>query len=130
MTPLQKAIRAATKNQYPEASLDSAAEDGFFWQIENASNLPLPERHVQLLDDRKFEMDFVWRPQRIVVEIDGGVWMQGQNGQAGGAHSRPAHILRDMEKSNLVQRAGYRFFRFTPDQIKSFEALEFIKELF
>jgi len=120
MTPLQKAIRAATGN--PKGS---EAEDALAWQIKNCSELPAPARHVRLVAGRKFELDFVWDKQSLAVEVDGGVWMQGH-----GAHSRPLNILRDMEKSNLVQRLGYSYFRFTPDQVKNGEALEFIKELF
>lgn len=125
VTPLQKAINAATGK--PKGS---EAEDALAWQIKHCSDLPQPTRHVQLVAGRKFEVDFVWDKQSICVEVDGGVWMQGHYGQGGGAHSRPANILRDMEKSNLVQRLGYRLFRFTPEQVKNGQALEFIKELF
>lgn len=125
MTPLQKAIQAATGK--PKGS---EAEDALAWQIKNCSDLPAPTRHVQLVAGRKFELDFVWDKQSICVEVDGGIWMRGQNGHGVGAHSLPTNILRDMEKSNLVQRLGYRYFRFTPEQVKNGEALEFIKELF
>lgn len=125
MTPLQKAINAANGN--PKGS---EAEDALAWQIKNCSELPAPTRHVRLVAERKFEMDFVWDKQSIVVEVDGGVWMQSQHGHGGGAHSRPLNIIRDMEKSNLVQKAGYRYFRFTPTDVMNGKALEFIKELF
>lgn len=125
MTRLQKAINAATGS--PKGS---EAEEMLAWQIKHCSELPAPTRHVQLVAGRKFEVDFVWDKQSICVEVDGGVWMQTQRGQGGGAHSRPLNIIRDMEKSNLVQRLGYRYFRFTPDQVKNGQALEFIKELF
>lgn len=130
MTALEKAINAAHREQYPDAKPGSEYEEALAWQISHCSNVPCPERQVQLLETRKFTVDFVWRKQRIAVEIDGGLWMQNQVGRGGGAHSRPANIIRDMEKSNLVQRAGYRFFRFTTTQVMNGEALEFIQELF
>lgn len=130
MTALDQAIKNATESQYPGSSTGSPYEDALAWQIENMSKLPTPDRHVRLVVGRKFEVDFVWRKQKIVVEIDGGVWMQSGHGPGGGAHSRPANIIRDMEKSNLVQAAGFRFFRFTPDQVENYNALEFIMDLF
>jgi len=133
LTKLNSTIKHALKQQYPHSyqtyTLGSDAENAFDFQIKNHSNLPHPQRQCQLVPKRRFFFDFVWYKQRIVVEIDGGIWMRGKNGGAG-AHSRPLNILRDMEKSNLAQKHGYRFFRFTPQQVKNGEALKFISELF
>ena len=130
MTKLEIEIKKAVSEQYSSPLIKSQAENELAWQIQNCTSLPQPTRQVKLILNRKFMFDFVWVEQSIVVEVDGGIWLRGRGGHGAGAHSRPRNILRDMEKSNLAQKNGYRFFRFTPEQVKNGEALEFIRQLF
>lgn len=47
-------------------------------------------------------MDYAIPDLQIALEKNGGVWMKGK-----GAHSRPANIVRDMEKSTEAQLLGW-----------------------
>lgn len=79
------------------------------------------EREYRFAAPRRFRADY-WIWPDLLVECDGGIWRKG-----GGAHSRPANILRDIEKANLAMFNGYRLLRVTPDMIKSGEALALIE---
>jgi very-short-patch-repair endonuclease len=77
-----------------------------------AAKLPAPHYEFRFNAERKWRFDVAFPDHRIAVEIDGGVWRSG-----GGAHSHPSGILRDMEKINAAQLAGWRVLRYTPDNI-------------
>jgi very-short-patch-repair endonuclease len=57
----------------------------------------------------------------FAIEIDGGAFIQGR-------HSRGAGIESDNEKIAAIARYGYRFLRVTPKQVRTGQALEWIKE--
>lgn len=99
--------------------MSSTAEDAFNWYLTKTTTLPPPQRHLQLVNGRKWEFDFVWPAEKIIFEVEGGIWRRG-----GGAHSRPINIIRDIEKYNAAALLGFRVFRVTPDMIKSGEARE------
>jgi hypothetical protein len=56
----------------------------------------------------------------LAIEIDGGGWTNGR-------HSRGAGIEKDCEKSALIAAAGYRLIRVTPKQVRTGQALAWIK---
>jgi len=82
----------------------------------------------RFLKNRKYLFDFAVPLLRIAFEINGGIFIKGKTG-AGGAHSLPTNILRDMEKKNLAAVEGWRVFEFTPKQIECGEHLAFLKLL-
>lgn len=84
--------------------------------------LPEPQREKTFHPTRKWQADYLWRAEGVIVERDGGIWRRG-----GGAHSRPTNILRDMEKGNAAQLMGYKFFRFTPKQLENGWAIGVLK---
>jgi len=94
-------------------------------QIADAG-LPEPERHCRtFIPDRRLEADFLWRfpyqagepwPHGLVVEVQGGLWMQTKTGRGKG-HAHPKRIEDDCEKAILAQRAGWLFFPVTGKQI-------------
>ena len=63
-------------------------------------------------------MLFRWGAQRLVIERDGGVWARSPS------HASPTHILRDMEKSNAAQLLGFKYLRYTPQQLDSGAVLD------
>jgi len=64
-------------------------------------NLPIPECNVKLKIGRKtFEVDFLWRHQRVVVETDGGKY-----------HDNPSARARDSERNQALARTDYRVIR-------------------
>jgi hypothetical protein len=80
---------------------------------------------------RRFEADFAWLPRAfplrgivpgLLVEVQGGIWRR-----YGGAHSRPDHIERDIEKAQCAALLGYTLLPVTPQDVKSGHALELVQ---
>lgn len=98
--------------------------------------LPSPEQQFKLLktvqvprkDGKnipgKWLFDFAWPEFKLIVEIDGGVFMAG-----GGAHSHPVDIKRNMAKQNDATLAGFVIIRFMPEQVKKGEAIAFTQRV-
>lgn len=78
----------------------------------------------------EYQFDFLrkWRADlfgnhyglRCLFEIDGGAWTRGR-------HTRGKGFIADMEKLNVAQMLGYRVLRFTPEQVLSGKAKEWLK---
>ena len=64
---------------------------------------------------RKMRADFGLPAERILIEVQGGVYTRQ-------AHSSISGILADNERLNLATINNWRMMRFTPDQIASGEA--------
>ena len=63
------------------------------------ARLPIPETNVKF---GRFEADFVWRAERLIVELDTVTY-----------HSGPGVFQRDREKDLVYRDAGYDVLRFT-----------------
>jgi hypothetical protein len=79
-----------------------------FSALLSATDLPRPQRNVHLaVGDRFFEVDCLWRAQRLVVELDGrfvhGTWRAAE---------------RDRERDRLLQVDGWRVVRITWRQLR------------
>lgn len=86
------------------------------------ANLPVPIREHKFLEDRKFRADFCWIEERLIVEVQGGIWQ-------GGRHTSGHGYTADRERSNLAQLAGFIILEVTPDQIKNGKAIEWITQI-
>ena len=86
------------------------------------AGFPAPEREVRLIPGRRFRCDLVWRPQRLVCEVEGGVW-------TGGRHTRGAGFTRDCEKYNELEllRPRWAVLRITAEHIRSGQALAWLE---
>jgi very-short-patch-repair endonuclease len=63
--------------------------------------LPIPQTNAKLrLAGKVYEVDFLWRKQRLVVETDGGRF-----------HDNPAAGERDSERNHALAAAGYELPR-------------------
>lgn len=60
---------------------------------------------------RKWRFDYCLLDIRLAIEQEGGVY-------TGGRHTRPSGYLKDCEKYNNAQIAGYLVLRYSPDQLK------------
>ncbi len=70
--------------------------------------LPIPETNEKLrIAGRTFEVDFLWRGQRVIVETDGGRF-----------HYNPLAQRRDAERNQILARAGYRVPRIGWEQLR------------
>lgn len=87
------------------------------------AGLPTPEREIELIDDRKFRYDFVWRKELISVEVNGQIWHKG-------GHSSGTGLERDYEKIALAQLAGYRIFSVSSRMIEDGTLVKWLKLAF
>lgn len=72
------------------------------------TDLPRPQRNVDLaVGDRFFEVDCLWREQRLVVELDGRA-----------THGTARAFERDRERDRLLLVAGWRMVRITWRQLR------------
>jgi very-short-patch-repair endonuclease len=63
--------------------------------------LPIPRTNAKLrLGGKVYEIDFLWREQRLVVETDGGRF-----------HDNPVAGRRDSERNHALAKAGYHLPR-------------------
>lgn len=97
----------------------SKLEDRLAMYVRGA-RLPEPEREVRLIPGRRYRCDFVWRAQRLVVEVDGGTF-------TGGRHTTGMGFAADAEKCNLLTLAGWRVLRVSGPHIRSGAALTWIE---
>lgn len=79
---------------------------------------PVPEFKFHPV--RKWRFDFCFPAQMLAIEIEGGIW--------GGRHTRGGGFSADCEKYNHATLLGWRLMRFTPDMVKSGEAVQMVKE--
>jgi very-short-patch-repair endonuclease len=75
--------------------------------------LQLPRRDLKPIP-REWEFDWCCVEYKLIVEVDGGIYMAG-----GGAHSHPVDIRRNMTKRNDAALAGFFVMCFTPQEVKS-----------
>lgn len=71
---------------------------------------------------RKWRCDVLFPDYRLMVEIDGGIWVRG-------AHSHPTDIIRNMTKQNDAMLLGYQVLRFTPAEVKTGHAVAFTQKV-
>ena len=74
-----------------------------------SKGLPRPEAELTIIPGRRFRHDFGWPAYRVVIEVQGGVYMRGKSG-----HSSGTGIVRDMEKLSLTTVAGWRTIQVQP----------------
>ena len=71
---------------------------------------------------RRWRFDFAHEASRVAIEINGGVW-------SGGRHVRGAGYLRDREKMNAAQAAGWRVFELGTGQVTAGNLLQIIETI-
>lgn len=84
----------------------------------------LPVAEHKFHSQRGWMFDYAWINEKVALEVEGGIWRKG-----GGAHSRPANIMRDIEKYNSATMLGWRIVRCTPQTLFKSETIEMVKML-
>jgi very-short-patch-repair endonuclease len=92
------AFRAALARE-DEPKLTRSQAERRLLDLIRAARLPGPETNVSLA---RYEVDFLWREQRLVVEVDGFAY-----------HSSRAAFERDRLRDAELQAMGYRILRVT-----------------
>ena len=90
------------------------------WAIAGDLTIPLPEREFRFHPTRKWRADFAWPTEKLLVEVEGGVW-------TGGRHTRGGGFTHDAEKYNTAAMCGWRVLRFAGAQVQNGTALAAIK---
>ena len=87
-----------------------------FLTLWRASGGPELEKEFRFHSTRKWRADFAHLPSRTLIEIEGGIYVNGR-------HNRGAGFAADLEKYNRAALLGWTVLRFTTDMVKSGEAL-------
>lgn len=82
------------------------------------------ERNTRFIPGRKFEADFYWPELRLVLEVDGGVWLPKGGHTSGQGYT--SDRVRDVEALKL----GIVTVRYTSDQVRDGFAINSFKEIF
>src|SRR5206468_4058016 len=94
------ALREILEKGAPPALTRSELEERFLTFLD-AHGLPRPEVNVDLhLPDRWIQPDFLWRDQRLIVELDGRE-----------THGTRAAFEHDRERDRILQAHGWRVIR-------------------
>lgn len=99
----------------------SALEEQLAYQI-RLTGLPDPVREYKFHPDRRFRTDFAWPSKKLLVEVEGGIWMKK------GRHTSGKGYESDCTKYNEATLLGYRVLRFTGNMVKSGTAITQIEE--
>ena len=81
-----------------------------FGRICVAAGLPEPVPEFRFAPPRKWRFDYAWPPEKVALEIEGGVWTQGR-------HTRGSGYIKDIEKYSEAAVRGWKVIRVTPDTL-------------
>lgn len=92
-------------------------EERFWCQlVESGTPLPLRQHQFARCVNRKFQSDFFWDDERLIVEIDGGMYSNGRHNTGKGREE-------DMERDAIAYGLGITTLRFSPKYVRSGWAL-------
>lgn len=98
----------------------SALEDKLALQIK-LCHLPEPAREYRFSSTRRWRADFAWPDQKVIVEVEGGIYSHGR-------HVRAAGFVKDCDKYNAAIALGYKVYRFTCAHINNGSAIKFLEQ--
>src|SRR5579884_3040718 len=96
-------LRRALERHQPKLAHTKSGPERRLVELCEAGGLPLPEINVRVAG---WEVDALWRDQRLVVELDG--WRN---------HRTPAQVNRDRRKALELRAAGFTVVRYSVEQI-------------
>ncbi len=91
-----------------------------FETLWSAAGGPLLEREHRFHPVRRWRADFAHLPSRTLIEIEGGIYVQGR-------HNRPAGFAADLEKYLEAGLAGWRVIRLGPNELTSDHIVRLIR---
>jgi very-short-patch-repair endonuclease len=98
-----KALRRLVAAEHRATTVTRSELEERFLALVRRGGLPEPELNQRVAG---YEVDFLWRQQRRVIEVDGFAY-----------HSTRQATTRDRRKDDDLETAGFRVTRFTADQI-------------
>jgi hypothetical protein len=100
-------IVLADWRRYPPAMRIRSPMEARLLPLLTRYGIPIPAVNEKLnLEGETFEIDFLWRPQRLCVETDGGKY-----------HGHPVAKARDSRRNRILAAAGYRVLRLVWDDL-------------
>ena len=81
----------------------STESEEILWELLRAKQLGVPFKRQHIRGD--YIADFVCLPAKLIVEIDGGY------------HQLPEQQMSDEQRTEWLQRRGYKVLRFTNEEI-------------
>lgn len=75
-----------------------------------AKGLPEPVREYAFCPTRRWRADFAWPMSKVMVEVQGGEWVNGRHNRA---------LAGDAEKFNTAQSLGWRVLLFTGSMLRA-----------
>jgi very-short-patch-repair endonuclease len=84
--------------------------EGRFLKLWRLAGGPELEREYRFDAKRRWRADFAHLRTRCLIEVEGGIWVNGR-------HNRAAGFNADLEKYLEAGLSGWRVFRLGPDQI-------------
>jgi hypothetical protein len=108
------ALSAIVGAYRPGAALTRSELEDLFLSLVDGAALPRPEVNVHV---EGFVVDFLWRAERLIVEVDGYAF-----------HSSRRAFRDDRSRDRRLQRAGYVVVRFTYADIVTGSAANEVRE--
>jgi hypothetical protein len=99
-----KKLRSALTEHQPCLAHARSGLEIVFYELCEAGQVPLPEVNARICG---WDVDALWRQQRLVVEIDGPM-----------NHRSPAQVRRDRRKELELRGAGLTVLRYSDEQIE------------
>ena len=97
-------LRVGLKRHRPGRARTKSGLEALFHDLCEENDLPPPETNARVAG---WEVDALWRKERLVVEIDGPA-----------NHRTPAQIRRDHRKDLELRAAGIRVLRYSDEQVE------------
>lgn len=97
-------LRLALGRHQPRLARTKSGLEVAFLELCESAGLVIPETNVVLAG---WEVDALWRPERIAVELDGG-----------GNHRTAAQMRRDRRKDLALRGAGFVPVRYSDEQLE------------
>ncbi len=98
----------------------SDLEELLAWQL-SATGIAFT-RQYRAIPGRRWRWDFGWLEARLLVEVQGGIWIPS-------GHTTGQGLTRDYEKHNAATLAGWRVLYVTREMIEEGSAIRMIEEV-
>ena len=133
-TPATADSPAAVLKRAQAAAARTRWEDQL-WRDIRAAHLPEPTRQYHWHPQRRYRSDFAYVPERLLVEVQGGVWGR-YNARTGeweagkrSGHSGGTGMEDDCRRTCDALEHGWRILPVTPDMVASGEAVARIERV-
>jgi hypothetical protein len=98
------------------------------------AGLPAPEREWMFHPDRKWRFDYAWPKAMVALEVEGGIFGNGQKCPVCKQSKRLGHtsvsgMLDDMQKYREAVLLGWKLIRVTPAEEKDGTAFRLVEKL-